>query len=233
MRSGRHARLTALTSAVTVGLSLLTGCAQAPAANEPPKSVSESALTGLLLNGDDIDAVMSTDTMIAHPPVAQMGDHRNLLPNLNCLGVWQVNEAPIYDPSDWQSVRQQMLRFPDSDNWDSLVVQSVVSYRSPEAAQRFFDQSAQRWEHCSNHRVNIRLNDQPLPAWLSGGLSASPSRLTMPYVRGSGEQIRSCQRALAVAANVILDIQACRPRQRTAVTAAGDIAELIEAKLPR
>jgi len=87
MRSGRHSRLTALASAVTVGLSLLAGCAQAPAANEPPKSVSESALTGLLLNGDDVDAVMSTDKMIAHPPVAQMGDHRNLLPNLNCLGV--------------------------------------------------------------------------------------------------------------------------------------------------
>ena len=55
----------------------------------------------------------------------------------------------------------------------------------------------------------------------------------MPYVRGSGEQIRSCQRALAVAANVILDIAACRPQHAAAVTAAGDIAELIEAKLPR
>jgi serine/threonine-protein kinase len=216
-----------------MGFSLLTGCAQTPAADEPPKSVPDSALPGLLLNTDDIDAVMSTDMMIARPPVAQMGDHRNLLPNLNCLGVWQVNEAPIYDPSDWQSVRQQMLRSPDSDSWDSLVVQSVVSYRSPEAAQRFFDQSAGRWEHCSNHRVNIRLNDQPLPAWLSGDLTASPSRLTMPYVRGSGEQIRSCQRALAVAANVILDIQACRPLQPTAVTQAGDIADKIEARLPR
>jgi hypothetical protein len=38
---------------------------------------------------------------------------------------------------------------------------------------------------------------------------------------------------VAVAANVILDIQACRPQQRPAVTQAGDIAELIEAKLPR
>ena len=233
MRSRWHPRLTALASTVGVGFSLLTGCAQAPAADAPPKPVPESGLTGLLLNADDIDAVMTTDNMTAHPPVAQMGDHRNLLPNLNCLGVWQVNEAPIYDPSDWQSVRQQLLRSPDSDNWDSLVVQSVVSYRSPEAAQRFFDQSASRWEHCSNHRVNIRLNDQPLPAWLSGDLTTSPTRLTMPYVRGSGEQIRSCQRALAVAANVILDIAACRPQQAAAVTAAGDIAELIEAKLPR
>jgi hypothetical protein len=137
MRSGRHSRLTALASAVAVGLSWLTGCAQAPAANEPPKSVSESALTGLLLNGDDIDAVMSTDKMIAHPPVEQMGDHRNLLPNLNCLGVWQVNEAPIYDPSEWQSVRQQMLRSPDSDNWNSLVCSQLSHTAVPKPRNGF------------------------------------------------------------------------------------------------
>ena len=233
MRSRGHPRLTALACAVGASFSLLAGCATAPAADEPPKSVQESALTGLLLTADDIDDVMATNEMTAHPPVAQMADHRNLLPNLNCLGVWQVNEAPVYDPSDWQSVRQQMLRMPDNDIWDSLVVQSVVRYDTAEAAQRFFTESADRWSHCTNHRVNIRLNDQPLPAWLSGDLSASASKLTMPYVRGSGAQIRSCQHALALAANVILDIQACRPQQPTAVTEAGDIADRIEARLPR
>jgi hypothetical protein len=233
MRSRRHPRLTALACAVGVGFSPLAGCATAPAADVPPKWVPQSALTGLLLTAGDIDAVMATAGMTAHPPVAQMGDHRNLLPNLNCLGVWQVNEAPVYDPSDWQSVRQQMLRAPDSDSWDTLVVQSVVLYRSAQDAQRFFTESADRWAHCTNHRVNIRLNDQPLPAWLSGDLTASDSKLTMPYVRGSGAQIRSCQRALALAANVILDIQACRPQQPTAVTQAGEIADMIEARLPR
>ncbi len=233
MRSSRHSRLTALACAVGATFSLLVGCARAPAADAPPKSVPESSLLGLLLSADDINAIMATDKMIAHPPVMQMGDHRNLLPNLNCLGVWQVDEGPIYDPSGWQSVRQQMLRTPDTDNWDSLVVQSITRYDTAEAAQRFFAESSDRWAHCTNHRVNIRLNDQPLPAWLSGDLTASDSKLTMPYVRGSGAQVRSCQRALAVAANVILDIQACRPQQPTAVTQAGDIADRIEARLPR
>lgn len=233
MRIRRHARLTAVAFGVAATVALLTGCAQAPAADAPPKQVPESALAGLLLSVDDIDTVMATTRMVAHPPVTQMADHRHLLPNLNCLGVWQVNEAPIYDPSDWQSVRQQMLRNPDSDGWDSLVVQSVVWYRNPEAAQRFFAESANRWANCTNHRVNIRLNDQQLPAWLSGELSASDTRLTMPYVRGDGPQIRSCQRALAVAANVIVDIQACKPQQTKPVTEAGAIADHIAAKMPR
>ena len=82
-----------------------------------------------------------------------------------------------------------MLRTPDSDSWDTLVVQSVVLYRSADAAKRFFAESAGRWGKCTNHRVNIRLNDQLLPAWRSGDLTATDSRLTMPYVRGSGNQI--------------------------------------------
>ena len=233
MRSRRHSRLTALICAVGASFSLLTGCAAAPAADAPPRWVPQSALPGALLSAGDIDAMMTTTGMTAHPAVAQMADHRNLLPNLNCLGVWQVNEAPIYDPSDWQSVRQQMLRTPDSDSWDTLVVQSVVLYRSAEAAQRFFTESADRWGKCTNHRVNIRLNDQPLPAWRSGDLTATDSRLTMPYVRGRGPQTRSCERALAVAANVILDVQACKPQQPADVTQAGEIADRIVTRLPR
>ena len=55
----------------------------------------------------------------------------------------------------------------------------------------------------------------------------------MPYTRGTGDQMRSCQRVLEVAANVILDIQACKPQQQAAVTAADDVADKIVAKFPR
>ncbi len=214
---------------------VLSGCAggAAAGASQPPKAVPDSALDGLLLSAGDVNGVMGTTAMAAHPVATQMGDHRNLLPNLNCLGVWQVNEAPIYDPSHWKSLRQQLFRSPDTDQWDSLVVQSVVSYRTADAAREFFDQSADRWSKCTNHHVNIRLNDQPLPAWFSGDLTKSDTELSMPFTRGSGDQTRSCQRALAVAANVILDIQACKPAQPTAVTQASAIADEIESKLPR
>jgi serine/threonine-protein kinase len=214
---------------------VLAGCAggAAAGASQPPKAVPDSALDGLLLSAGDVNAVMGTAALTAHPVATQMGDHRNLLPNLNCLGVWQVNEAPIYDPSHWKSLRQQLFRSPDIDQWDSLVVQSVVSYRTADAAREFFAQSADRWSKCTNHHVNIRLNDQPLPAWLSGDLTKSDTELSMPFTRGSGDQTRSCQRALAVAANVILDVQACKPSQPTAVTQATAIADEIASKLPR
>ena len=220
--------------ALVVGL-ILAGCAgkTTDGHSQPLKPVPDSALYGLLLPAADVNAIMGTSGMTPrNPVVTQMGDNRNLLPNLNCLGVWQVNQAPIYDPSNWKALRQQLLRTPDDDQWDYLVVQSVVSYRTADAAREFFNQSADRWSKCTNHHVNITLNDAKLPAWFSGDLTKTDSRLAMPYTRGADAQTRSCQRVLAVAANVIIDVQACKPQQPTPISSAVDVAAAIESKMP-
>ncbi|MCV7256078.1 sensor domain-containing protein [Mycobacterium hackensackense] len=213
----------------------LAGCSDGSASDpaKPPKSVPDSALPGLLLSAKDVDTVVGVTGMTPQNPVDVMGDHRNLLSNLNCLGVWQVNEAPIYDPSHYKTLRQQMLRTPNTDQWDSLVVQSAVTYRTADAARAFFDDSADRWSKCTNHTINIRVNGQALPKWVSGNLAKTDTLLSMPYTRGADSQTRSCQRALALAANVILDIQACKPAQQEPISAAVDIADKIESKMPR
>ncbi len=210
----------------------VAGCA-ASGASEAPRLVPDTVLTASLLNPDELNTIMGTSGMTPHTPVSQMGDHRNLLPNLNCLGVWQVNEAPIYESSHWKSVRQQLVRVPDTDQWNYLVVQSVVSYRTADAAKKFFTESTDRWAKCTNHNVNIQLNGQTLPGWKSGDLTKTDNQLAMPYTRTSGDQTRSCHRALALTANLILDIQACKPQQQAAVTQAVDVADKIESKLPR
>lgn len=47
---------------------LATSCADdADKAQGPPKDVPKSALEGLLLSPDEINAVMGTDGMVAHP----------------------------------------------------------------------------------------------------------------------------------------------------------------------
>ena len=213
---------------------VMAGCGGAASgASQAPKLVPDSALPGLLLRVDDVNSIMETTGMTPHTPVAQMGDHRNLLPNLNCLGVWQVNEASIYESSHWKTVRQQMFRAPDADQWENLVVQSVVSYRTGDAAREFFAESTDRWSKCTNHNVNIQLNGLALPAWHSGELTKTDTRLSIPYTRGAGDQTRSCEHVLSVVANLILDIQACKPQQQPEVTQAADIADKIESSLAR
>ncbi|NOP94845.1 sensor domain-containing protein [Mycolicibacterium fortuitum] len=211
---------------------LATSCADdADKAQGPPKDVPKSALEGLLLSPDEINAVMGTDGMVAHPPVTEMSDHRNLLPNLNCLGAWQVNESAIYGDR-WTAMRQVLLRAPDNDDWENLVVQSVVIFPTAQDAREFLGQSAERWSKCTDHKVNITLNGEPLPKWKSGELTKTDDELTLPFTRVNGDQIRACQRALAVAANLVMDVQACKPAGAS-VTQAADVVDEIKAAMPR
>lgn len=214
---------------------MLVGCAGKATEGKPevPGLVPDSALDGLLLSEDEVNAIMGTSGMTPRSQlVATMGDNRNLLPNLNCLGVWQVAQSPIYDPFHWKTLRQQLLRVPDSEQWDYLVVESVVSFRTSDGAQAFLDDSADRWSKCTNHRVNISLNGRALPKWFSGDLTRTDSQLSMPYTRGEGDQTRSCQRVLAVSANVIIDAQACKPRQPEPINSAVDVVNAIASKMP-
>jgi PknH-like extracellular domain len=216
---------------------MLTSCSSStPAAEKkPPQLVPTSQLNKLLLSTDEVNAVMGTSSLTPHPVDTAMADNRNLLPNLNCLGIWQVGESAIYGPSDgdkaWQGLRRQTLRTPDVDNWDTLAVQSVVYYPTAEAAGDFFAQSADRWSKCTNHHVNITLNDQPLPKWLSGDLGKTDTQLAMPITRGQGTEVRACQHVLQRSANLIIDVEACKP-QTAPVTAAAELVAKIEAKLP-
>jgi hypothetical protein len=220
--------------ALAVGLAL-TGCSgnNNTPSSSTPELVPANALDKVLLSAGEVDSIMKTTGMTAHPRVDVMGDHRNLLPNLNCLGIWQVNEAGVYGKDGWIAVRQELLRAPDTDNWQKLVVQSVVNYPSTDAAREFFTQSADRWSKCTNHKVNITLNDKPLPKWRSGDLVKTDDELAIPFTRGDADNgVDSCQRVLAVDDNVIIDVQACT-RDVSTVTQATDVANQIKAKLPK
>ncbi|CRZ13395.1 sensor domain-containing protein [Mycolicibacterium neworleansense] len=215
-------------TAILVTALALSGCSGGGKdESAAPKLLGDADLDGLLLSADEMNTLMGTTGMTPRQTVRTMGDHRNLLPNLNCLGVWQVNEAAIYGEG-WTAMRQQLQRSPNNDNWDNLVVQSVVSYPSEQQARDFYRQSADRWAKCSDHNVNINLNGQQLPKWRSGPLTETDTQLTMPFTRGTGEQLRSCQRVLAVEANVIIDAQACKPANST-VTQAAQVADEVKA----
>lgn len=221
---------------LAVGLTL-AGCAKegSPSA-APPELVPANALDHVLLSPDEVGSIMGASGMTAHPRVEVMSDHRNLLPNLNCLGIWQVDESGVYGADGWIALRQELLRSPDADAWQNLVVQSVVNYPSTDAAREFLDRSADRWSKCTNHNVNITLNGQPLPKWRSGELTKSGTELAIPFTRVNPGGLDSCQRVLAVTNNVVVDVQACKRDSSTGtqtVTQAVAIADAIEAKLPK
>ena len=60
------------------------------------------------------------------------------------IGGWQTDEAAVYDNSGSNGVHRQTLRAPDVDVWDTVVVQSVLSFPSTDAAHNFYTQSQDR-----------------------------------------------------------------------------------------
>ena len=225
-------RFIATVFAVATTLTLAACANQTTSSPRPPELVPANALDSALLTVGEVDSAMGTTGMVAHPRVDAMSDHRNLLPNLNCLGIWQVNEAGVYGKDGWIALRQELLRSPDTDNWQNLVVQSVVNYPSTDAARDFFTQSADRWSKCTDHNVNITLNDKPLPKWRSGALTKTDTELAIPFTRGDAIGVASCQRVLKVENTVIADVQACT-RDDSTGTKAATVADQIAAKLPR
>ncbi|MDY6997510.1 MAG: sensor domain-containing protein [Actinomycetota bacterium] len=211
----------------------LTGCgAPAPPPTTGADLVESSAVDTLLLGAAEIDALMGAP-MTAEEPVSVMNDNRTLLPNLDCLGVWQVAEAAVYGeagPGSWRDIRRQMSREPDADDWDDAAVQAVVRYDTAAAARTFLARSATRWSECTNHRVNITVNDRPLPRWRSGELEQTDTRLSIPFTRTKGGRTHSCRHVLAVRSNVVVDVQACK-LQDSPATQAADIATAIESRI--
>jgi hypothetical protein len=216
----------ALTSLVLA----IAGCSSATQGAAPqPSAVAPDGLDALLLKAAEVDSIIGTTGITPQPVSTDMNDHRDLVTNRDCLGVWQADEAAVYENTGSNGVRRQTLRAPDVDMWDSVVVQSVVSFPSSDAAHDFYTQSVDRWSKCTNHRLNIGVGGQAAPGWKSGDLNKTDTTLTMPVTRQSADQVRQCQRVLAVEANVIIDAEACKPQ---AMTQGGEIVDRIEAKFP-
>jgi PknH-like protein len=205
----------------------LAGCSHSATTTHPstPTPVPTSALDGLFPSVGDVSAVMGT-TMTPHESFSRTRDHSELLPNLNCLGIWQVGEKSIYDPSGYTAIRGQVLREPDTDDWNSLVVQAVVSYPAAGAAKKFFAESADRWSHCSNHLVNMTRSGHSQITLTFGSLTKTDTELTMPLSSSGGA---SCQRALAVDNNLIIDVSACG---QTISNQSSSIVSKIETRIP-
>jgi hypothetical protein len=205
----------------------LAGCSHSATTTHPstPTPVPTSALDGLFPSVGDVSAVMGT-TMTPHESFSRTRDHSELLPNLNCLGIWQVGEKSIYDPSGYTAIRGQVLREPDTDDWNSLVVQAVVSYPAAGAAKKFFAESADRWSHCSNHLVNMTRSGHSQITMTFGSLTKTDTELTMPLSSSGGA---SCQRALAVDNNLIIDVSACG---QTISNQSSSIVSKIETRIP-
>ena len=197
------------------------------ATSAPP--AAPAAVETALLNADQINPMMGTSDMTSSQPFTQLLENRTMLPNLNCLGIWSVAESAIYGDSGLTAIRGQVFRSPNDDNWQSKVVEAVITYPSADGAKKFFRASADRWSKCTQHTSRITVNDLPMTTLFFADLNRSDTRLTMPVTRNNDRGERDCQRDLSISNNVIIDVTACG---KAVTDQAAKIADQIQSRLP-
>jgi PknH-like extracellular domain len=202
----------------------------------PPKSTTAPgspkagvALDGLLLNPDQISTTVGATAMTIVEDKTTMYDDSTNTSEQDCRALGGPLMAQAYAGSGWKALREQILH-DDADAWPRHVDQGVVVLSSAADASRFFAASTRQWPACSNRLVTYREAGRPDNVFAVGRISNINGTLsygtTQPVVN-VGDW--ACQRALTVADDVVIDIQACS--WQPAGDAAVNIAHQIAAKV--
>jgi len=201
--------------AALVGVAVLTGCtasvpgkpvAAAAEAAAPP--VAASGLDGLLLDEPEINGAMGATGMTVSESSKQMWDSSTEISESDCLPVYGAGEYEVYTGSGWSAMRYLSLQEPGDDP-PHFAEQSVVAFPNQEVAANFFADSEKTWAECADRRYNLRLPDLDIETlWTVGEIENADGMLTTSMVMEDGDGW-GCERALAVASNVAIDVTTC------------------------
>jgi serine/threonine kinase PknH len=184
--------------------------AQPSATSQPIAPVAEAALQGLLLPPDQVDTTMGTAGTTVTETTTVMEDNSDHVADQACRPLAGNVIAPVYGGSGWKTFRENVIREP-GDKWTHGVDQGVVLFSSAQDADAFFAASAQQWPACANRQFTTTVAGKPDQLWTVGPVSNTSGTLSASTTRnvGPGWAWEACQRALTVANNVVIDVDAC------------------------
>ncbi|MGH3958672.1 serine/threonine-protein kinase PknH/PknJ [Mycobacterium sp.] len=197
-----------------------------PASAAPPVPIS--ALNGLLLSADEMDAIMGPK--LTPRPVLDGMNASDEMAQKDCAGPYAPAQQIVYEGSGWQAVAQQSFQVVPvtADAPPILAVQAVASFPTADLAANFLDGQKPRWARCSDGKLTITVNSKQLPVSFGRFATTSDSILTITWSPQDGRGW-TCARALMVRNNIAIDTDACRFDNPQA--AAIDIVHKIAAKI--
>ncbi|OBI91867.1 sensor domain-containing protein [Mycobacterium sp. 1245805.9] len=209
--------------------------------SKPP--LAQAALLNLMLTPPEIDsAVGGTGTTVGDKFDTLPDDSTTNYPQgykfpAECLFIQHPGEAPVYAGSGNTAVHRERATTPlpaSSNDPDPEVTEVVVLFPSAKEANAFFTASTQRWPECANRQGTIPGDaDSPEIQWKVGVVSNTNGVLStttnVSATKNGTTLAQSCQRALTVRNNVVIDVDACRKDPGDlAVTVANQIAGKVD-----
>lgn len=177
-----------------------------PQAEPPPEPLAANRLSALLLSPSDINTVMGSSTMQPGKPITSTDSSSVTVSAPNCQGALYTTQDPVYTGTGYTSVNGLVSSEP-GDNYDHWVNQAVVLFPSADKAKTFLQTSVETWKRCGGKTVTVT-NKSKTYRWTFAQVQGSPPKITLMDTQ-EGADGWECQRALSVANNVIVDINAC------------------------
>jgi serine/threonine kinase PknH len=174
----------------------------------PADPLRPERLSALLLNASDMNSIMGATAMEAGKPILTMDDSPVTLSVPSCQGALYTSQDPVYSGSGYTGVSGLVSSEP-GDNYDHWVNQSVVLFPSADKAKAFVATSADKWKNCAGKTVTVtNKSKNKTYRWTFGQITGSPTKFAVMDTQ-EGADGWECQRALGVANNVVIDINAC------------------------
>lgn len=189
----------------------------------PNTPLEKSALPNLMLSPDEIDSTLGVRGTSSDPPYTALMDvqvqRKDYTLPAECKYAIHTASVSQYADSGSTAAYGYHDLAPAPAGADRLegpgVDQFVVLFATPEQANAFFTASSQRWPACANHQDTMPANEtDPEIQWKVGAVSNAKGVLSVPVTltvnRNGSTASTSCQRALTVRRNVVIDVDVCR-----------------------
>jgi len=173
-----------------------------------PDPIRAERLSSLLLSPSEINGVMGSSNMQPGKPITSMDTSSVTVSPSGCLGALYTSQDPVYSGTGYTGVSGLVSSEP-GDNYDHWVNQAVVLYPSAEKAKAFMQTSADKWKGCAGKTVTVTNTSKAKTyRWTFAEISGQPAKIAVVETQ-EGADGWGCQRALGVANNVIVDVNAC------------------------
>ncbi|OBA74837.1 hypothetical protein A5641_26685 [Mycobacterium sp. 1554424.7] len=172
----------------------------------PPDPVPPSRLSALLLDPSDINNIMGSSEMTPGKPITSMDTSSVTLSLPNCQGALYTSQDPVYAGTGYSGISGLVSSEP-GDNNDHWVNQAVVAFPSADKAKAFVQTSADKWKGCAGKTVTVT-NKSKQYRWTLAQVNGSPPKIAMMETQ-EGADGWACERAMGVANNVVVDVNAC------------------------
>jgi serine/threonine kinase PknH len=186
-----------------VGIWLIT---RPPPPPPPPDPIPPERLSALLLNPSDVNSIMGSSAMQPGKPILTMDQSSVTLSSPDCQGALYTTQDPVYAGTGFTGISGLVSSEP-GDNYDHWVNQAVVLFPTADKAKAFMESEADKWKGCAGKTITVT-NKNKTYRWTFAQVQGTPPKISVMDTQ-EGADGWECQRALSVANNVVVDINAC------------------------